>query len=92
MGIHPQIDLVSNPFELPSLFPSLTLSPTFPYFLLAVGRGLHSSASTGCSMTLMGYCAVLCWYPLLQSYETAYAKMLPDLLNVVATIEPPTVG
>lgn len=43
-------------------------------------------------MTLMGYCVVLCWYPLLQSYETAYAKMLPVLLKVVATIEPPTAG
>lgn len=41
---------------------------------------------------MMGYCAVFPWYPLLQSYETAYAKMLPVLLKVVATMEPPTAG
>lgn len=79
MGIHPTLKITSISDTLaahpsqPPTFETIPwrLVPIPPYFLRALGLGLHSSPSTGCSMTLMGYCAVLPWYPLLQSYETA---------------------
>lgn len=37
------------------------------YLFLMVGRGLHSSLTIWCIMTLFGYCGVFCEYPLLQS-------------------------
>ncbi len=53
--------------------PAVSLSSRMDtyYRFLTLGRGLHSSAWTGCSMTLVGYPGVLPWYPFDQSYDTA---------------------
>jgi hypothetical protein len=37
------------------------------YLFLFPGLGLHSSPITGCSLILIGYCALFPLYPLLQS-------------------------
>lgn len=52
------------------------------------GRRFTSSSLHECSMILFGWPVTMPEWPFDQSYETAYAKMLPFRLNAVALIGP----
>lgn len=69
--------------KYPTIVP---IAPSYQHYFLALF--LTSSSLHACNMTLFGCPGVMPECPFDQSYETAYAKMVPLRLKPVAEIGP----